>query len=166
MRNFNSFVVISLILSFLGAPVQVFADQTEFTHVTPTKTFDGSSEFYHGSTQGKLLIRVMLMGAVQKQGIHYFPENTNLLDAILYSGGVSDTTKLNGITIRRKKQAELIDVELEDLVEDGEALPALVDGDIVTVPWNWRRDVATISLVTGFVSSLAAFGIAMVALAK
>lgn len=137
-----------------------------YTHISPSRASGGTGEYVHGTNQGKLLIRVLMLGAVANQGIHYYPEQTNLLDAILYTGGMGETSKLNDINIRRKNVADLIEVDLEDIIEDGDAVPTLEDGDVVTVPWNWRRDISTITLITGFVSSITAFTLSMIAIAS
>ncbi|MCB0403729.1 MAG: hypothetical protein KDD51_03020 [Bdellovibrionales bacterium] len=166
------FLVYGLIYSLLATPAFAVkgepagGDETAFTYIAPNEQVAGSGEFVHGAGRGKLLVRVLMLGSIDQQGIHYFPENTNLLDAVLLAGGIDDTSKLNGITIRRKGKQELIDVALEDLLEDGEAIPFLVDGDVVNIPWNWRKDIGNITLVTGFISSITAFTLAMIALAK
>lgn len=126
----------------------------------------GTGEYVHGQRSGKLLIRTLILGAVPQQGIHYVPEGTDVLFAILYSGGYQDTSTLNAISIRRKNVRELIDVPLQDLISDGHEIPKLMDGDIVTIPFNWRRDIATISLITGFLSSMTAFTLSIIALTK
>lgn len=157
-----------LIGSFIfNFPSKTLAEATseQFSSVTPLH-MGGGGEFVHGQRQGKLLIRVLMLGAIPQQGIHYVPEGTDVLFSILYSGGYQDTSRLNGIYIRRKNVRDLIDIPLEDLIADGSEVPKLMDGDIVTVPFNWRRDVATISLVTGFLSSMTAFTLSIIALAK
>ena len=64
------------------------------------------------------------------------PEGTDLLFAILYAGGYTENSKLNGISIRRRNVKDLIEVDLEDLIEDGKVIPKLLDGDIITIPYN------------------------------
>ncbi|RAV23900.1 hypothetical protein DQE84_18485, partial [Staphylococcus warneri] len=81
----------------------------------------------------------LIFGSVPVQGIHYMPEGTDLLFAILYAGGYGEMSSLNGITIRRRNQRALIEVDLEDLIEDGRPIPKLADGDIISVPFNWRK---------------------------
>lgn len=165
-------LVYSLVYSLLATPVlaqqgeRAGGEEAAFTYIAPNEQVAGSGEFVHGAGRGKLLVRVLMLGSIDQQGIHYFPENTNLLDAVLLAGGIDDTTKLNGVTIRRKGKQELMEVYLEDLMEDGEPIPFLVDGDVVNLPWNWRKDIGNITLVTGFISSITAFTLAMIALAK
>lgn len=127
----------------------------EFTHISP-KHSPGGGEYVHGQGYGKILIRLLMSGAIPQQGIHYVPEGTDLLFAILYAGGHGDQTKLSDITIRRRGMPEMIHVDLESLIEEGGAIPKLKDGDIIHVPFNWRRDYQEVMFFTGIFSSLTA----------
>ena len=87
-----------------------------------------------------------------------------ILFAILYAGGYNDQTKLDGITIRRKHQNELIRIDLEELIEEGQRIPRLQDGDIVSIPYNWRKDVATVGSLSTLITSFASLAISIIAL--
>lgn len=156
-----------VLVAFLLSPAGLFAEAVDDknTQITPTQTL-GGGEFIHGQGYGKILVRVMMFGAVPQQGVHYVPEGTDLLFGILYAGGYNDSTKLNGITIRRRGQKDLIKVNLQDLIEDGAPIPKLADGDILNVPFNWRRDMATIGLLTGFLTAMTGFSLSLIALSK
>jgi len=156
-------VVLSLTLSTIGIRAESMDDK--FTQIPPNHT-PGAGEYVHGTGYGKLLMRVMLMGGVGNQGVHYFPEGTDLMFALVYAGGLTDNTKLNGIKIRRRNVKDLIDVDLEDLIADGEKVPKLMDGDVVNVPYSWRRDMVTLSTFTGFIAGMTGFALAMIALTK
>ena len=140
-------------LSLHSVTVQAESVDDRFTQITPNHTL-GSGEFIHGQGYGKILVRVMMFGAVPTQGIHYVPEGTDLLFAMLYAGGYSDNTKLNGITIRRRGIQELLEIDLEDLIEEGKSIPKLADGDVVNVPFNWRKDYQDFTFFMSVVSSL------------
>lgn len=170
MKNPNKFKssVCSLVLfSFLLSPAGLFAESVDDknTQIVPTHS-PGSGEFVHGQGYGKILMRVLMFGATPQQGIHYFPEGTDLLFGILYAGGYSDSTHLNGISIRKRGQKDMIKVNLQDLIDEGDKIPKLQDGDIVNIPYNWRRDMATVGLVTGFLTSMTGFTLALIALSK
>lgn len=154
-----------LSLSLSSATLRAESLDDKFTQIPPNHT-PGSGEYVHGTGYGKLLMRVNIYGAIPQQGIHYFPEGTDLMFAISYAGGYTDMTKLNGIKIRRRNVQELINVDLEDLIADGEKVPKLLDGDVISVPYNWRRDMQTITTFTGFISGMTGFVLAMIALAK
>lgn len=156
-------VVLSLTLSTSGIRAESLDDK--FTQIPPNHS-PGAGEFIHGTGYGKLLMRVNIYGAIPQQGVHYFPEGTDLMFAISYAGGYTDMTKLNGIKIRRRNVKELITVDLEDLIEDGEKVPKLLDGDVISVPYNWRRDMQTFFTITGFISGITGFALAMIALTK
>lgn len=162
-RAISSLVVICFIL---GAPSSYSESiDDRFAQISPTHK-PGTGEYVHGQGYGKILIRVLLFGSIPQQGVHYVPEGTDLLFAILYAGGYTEISKLNGITIRRRGQADLIDVDLQDAIQDGDKIPKLQDGDVVTVPYNWRRDMQTITLVTGFIAAMTGFTLSLIALSK
>ncbi len=152
MRTVISFV---LVLSFLlpVTPLHAESVDEEFTHISP-KHSPGGGEFVHGQGYGKILIRLLMFGSIPQQGIHYVPEGTDLLFGILYAGGYGDSTKLTDITIRRKGMPELIHVDLESIIEEGAAIPKLKDGDIINLPFNWRRDYQEFMFFTSIFSSL------------
>ncbi len=79
-------------------------------------------------------------------------------------GGYGEMTKLNGITIRRRNSKELLTVDLEDLMEDGLPIPKLVDGDVITVPFNWRQSYQEILFYTGVITTLGTLLIGVAAL--
>jgi hypothetical protein len=139
--------------------------EDKFAQISPSHQ-PGTGEFVHGQGYGKILIRVLMFGAVPQQGVHYVPEGTDLLFAILYAGGYTDASKLNGVTIRRRGQADLLKIDLQDAVKDGEKIPKLQDGDVVEVPFNWRRDIQTITLITGFMAAMTGFTLSLIALSK
>ncbi len=145
----------TLSLCLILAPMAAYAEAVDdkFTQISP-QSRGGGDEQIHGAGYGKILMRVMVFGAVPRQGIHYFPEGTDLLFALLYAGGYQDTTKLNGITIRRRNAKELINIDLEDLVADGLPIPKLVDGDVVTIPFNWRKGYQEVLFYTSVISTI------------
>lgn len=156
-----------LVLIGLVLPPSVRAESLSdnYTNISPALGA-GGGEFIHGQKSGKILMRVLVFGSVGNQGIHYVPEGTDLLFGILYAGGYTDASKLSGITIRRKNVKDVIDVDLEDMIADGKEVPKLIDGDVITVPYNWRRDITTITMITSFVSSMTAFTLSLIALTR
>ncbi len=166
MQKINKAIALTLILIFVVPTNFVRAESLnqEFSTISPLG--GGGGEYVHGQKEGKLLMRVLMFGAVPTQGIHYMPEGTDVLFAILYAGGYTDDSKLNGITVRRKRVKDLIEIDLEDIIAQGKDVPKLMDGDVLTVPYNWRRDIGTITLITGFISSMTAFTLSIIALAR
>jgi hypothetical protein len=165
-RFANVWCLLLAVWTFVFAPfARAESLSQEYSTISPIMG-SGGGEFVHGQKEGKILIRTLVFGAVPVQGIHFVPEGTDLLFGILYAGGYTDTSKLNGITIRRRNVKDIINVDLEDLIQSGQAVPKLSDGDIITVPFNWRRDISTITLITGFVSSMTAFTLSIIALTR
>lgn len=144
-----------------GPPVS--APAKNYGYVTPSDSARTAEA--DALREGKLLMRVLFLGALS-QGIHYFPEETDLLTCIMYTSGYDENADLNGITIRRKGVKDLIFVDLEDLIADGAEIPTLKDGDIVTVNWSWRRDLQMYYTLTGFITSVTGLVISIVALTK
>lgn len=148
-------------------PPPAFAESVddEFAQISPQHA-PGSGEFVHGQGYGKILIRTMVFGAVPQQGVHYVPEGTDLLFALLYAGGYSDQTDLNGITIRRRGLKENIEVDLEELIEEGQPIPKLRDGDVINVPHNWRRDYQEFMFFAGMFTSLSSLVLSIAILSR
>ncbi len=167
MKAFLRPVSCLMIVAFLSASLHVHAEAVDdkLTQISP-EFKPGAGEHIHGAGYGKILMRVMMFGAVGQQGIHYFPEGTDLLFSILATGGVSETTKLNGITIRRRAVKNLIEVDLDELVESGKSIPKLADGDVIRVPFNWRRDYQQFLFYTQVLFSISSFILAMVTLTR
>lgn len=163
----KTFICAVMLTVFLLPPPSAFAESLDegYSSISPALGA-GGGEYVHGQKQGKILVRVLVFGSISQQGIHYVPEGTDLLFLMLYAGGSSENTKLNGITIRRRNIKNLIQVDLEDMIEEGRQIPKMMDGDVVTVPYNWRRDVGTVSMITGFISSMTAFTLSVIALLK
>lgn len=165
MLEAKKFVACVVILSFLFSSNKAYCEAVDdnFTQISPTESL-GIGEYIHGAGYRRLLVRVLMFGAISSQGIHYVPEGTDILFALLYSGGYTDSTKLDGITIRRKNQAELIRIDLEELIEEGLRIPRLQDGDIVSIPFNWRKDITTIGSLSALIGSFAALALSIVTL--
>jgi len=165
MQSIRSTITIAVICSFLLSSTIVHAEaiSDKGSAISPKHT-PGAGEFVHGQGYGKLLMRILILGSVPIQGIHYMPEGTDLIFALMYAGGQGEFAKLNGITIRRRGQADNIDVDLEDLIADGNPIPKLADGDVITVPFNWRKDVSTILTITSFITAITSLVLSSIAL--
>ena len=166
-KKIQKLVSLFVLATFLLQPTAALCESIDdgYSSISPALGA-GGGEYVHGQKQGKILIRVLMFGAVPQQGIHYVPEGTDLLFSILYAGGYTESTKLNGITIRRRNVKHLLEVDLEDTIEQGKSIIRMQDGDVVTIPYNWRRDIGTISLITGFVGSMTAFTLSIIALVR
>ncbi len=133
-----------------------------YSALNPTSLM-GQGEFVHGQEYGKLLIQVTIVGAIGQQGIHHVPEGTDLLFALLYAGGATPTTDLTNIVIRRRHQSNLLKVNLDESINEGNVIPVLRDGDIVKVSYSWKQDISTVMMVTSLLSVLSALTFASAA---
>lgn len=151
----------------LAVPAPLLAESVddEFTQISPQHS-PGSGEYVHGQGYGKMLMRLMLFGAIPQQGVHYVPEGTDLLFAILYAGGYGEQTSLNNITIRRRGLNEIIHVDLEDIIAEAQAVPKLKDGDVVNVPHNWRQGYQQFMFFAGIFSSVTGLLISLSLIAR
>lgn len=163
IKSIVSLTIVAQLISYGPAVGESIDDK--YSHIAPGQKMSGG-EHIHGASYGKLLMRVLVFGAVDSQGIHYYPEGTDLLFALLYVGGYGENSKWNGITIRRKNMKELMVIDLEDLFEEGREIPKLAEGDIVSVPYGYRQYMQDITMWTGFISAMAGFTIAVVALTR
>ena len=167
MKTFKKLFLLLVVVSLSLQGVTTHAESVDdrFTQITPSHSL-GAGEFIHGQGYGKILMRVMLFGAVPQQGIHYVPEGTDLLFALLYAGGYAETTKLNGITVRRRGIQELLEIDLEELIEEGKSIPKLADGDVVNVPYNWRKDYQEFTFFSTVLTSLTSVVAVIIALRR
>lgn len=159
----SAFLILSIF--FASFPAYPEAMDDKMTNIVPGRSL-GGGEYVHGAGYGKILMRIMMFGSIGQQGVHYMPEGTDLLFAMLFSGGYTEQSKIDKITIRRRGQVELIKINLEELMETGEKIPKLNDGDIINIPYNWRKDVSTIGLITGFITAMTGFALSLVALTR
>jgi len=137
----------------------------KFSQISPRHN-PGAGEFVHGQGYGKILVRLTIFGAVKEQGVHYVPEGTDLVFALVYAGGYTDQSKLDRISIRRRNLREPLYADLDEIMSEGNPVPKLQDGDVITVPFNWKKDLATMLTVTGFVTSVTGFVVSVIALTK
>lgn len=154
---------IGLLVVLLSVQSTVVRAEAVDDKISSAANNDGA--FIHGKG-GKVLMRILIFGAIPKQGVHYMPEGTDLLFGILYAGGYGEESKLNGISIRRRRVAELIQVDLEDVIADGNEIPRLQDGDIVNVPFNWRKTYQDFTFFTGLITAVSSLIISIVALRR
>ena len=159
LRNFLTYLLCFALVCYNAA----FGEAIDDTFALPQDQETGK---IHGAKTGKPLIRILMFGAIPAQGIHFVPEGTDLLFAILYAGGYTDRSKLNGISIRRRGLERVLEVDLEDSLAAGDVIPKLRDGDIVNVPYNWRKSFEEFQFITNLVFSLSTFILSIVAVTK
>ncbi len=166
MKIITHLLLWTLIFNLL-IPSELLAESMSDSNSTISpKHIPGAGEFVHGQGYNKILMRILIFGSVPVQGIHYVPDGTDLVFGLVYAGGYGEFTSLDSITIRRRGVPDLFEIDLENLLEEGKPIPKLVDGDVINVPFNWRRDMNTVLNITSFVTAITSFALAMVALTK
>ncbi len=163
MRHLTKRLLVGLLIFSFSFSSSVARAEAVDDKISSALNNDGA--FIHGKG-GKVLMRILLFGSVPKQGVHYMPEGTDLLFGILYAGGYGEESKLNGISIRRRRVAELITVDLEDVIADGKEIPKLQDGDIVNVPFNWRKTYQDFQFFATLITAISTLIISIVALKR
>ncbi len=167
MKHLRPIVARTVLFCFILSSTIGLAEAVDdrFSQISP-KHNPGAGEFVHGQGYGKILIRLTVFGAVGSQGVHYVPEGTDLVFALVYAGGYSDESKLNGISIRRRDVKDPLIVDLEDILAEGKPVPKLQDGDVITVAYSFKKDMTTILTITGFITSLTGFVVSVLAFTK
>ena len=167
MNRYRHCIIVMTLFCFVFSSTVAMGESVDdrFSQISPRHN-PGAGEFVHGQGYGKILIRLTVFGAVAVQGVHYVPEGTDLVFALVYAGGYTDETKLSAISIRRRETKEPLSVDLEEIMQEGKSVPKLQDGDVITVPFNWKKDMATFLTVTGFVTSITGLIVSVIALTK
>lgn len=117
-----------------------------------------TSEYSLGDLPKSVLISIKLSGAVGRSGLFNVPRGTDLLTLLTSAGGVAANSQ-NRVVIKRRegKGFILLDYDLDDILhETDEAVPIVMQGDVVMVPHsrpilseNLFRVLALISSVAG-----------------
>lgn len=167
---FRSSLVGILASHFVCSPVlAVDSLQLGESMRSPSDAALRGSVYVYGDQSLDVLIPVRIIGAVAKGGIHFVPQQTDLITLISLAGGTIEKAELDNITIRRelKGKEEVIPVNLEALVRDSKAAtPKLMANDTILIPVDKSvisDDVLkTMSIITG----LATVAIAVSQLSK
>lgn len=97
-----------------------------------------ASEYVSGNLPKSLLMRIELIGAVQKPGTYFVPKGTDLVKLIASAGGITGGSD-EDIVLRRQDgdKYALLEVNLNDVVRDEkESPPQLVMDDVVYIPFT------------------------------
>ncbi|MDG0815480.1 SLBB domain-containing protein [Bdellovibrio svalbardensis] len=132
-----------------------------------------ASEYIFRSSQKESLITVQLMGAVNKPGIYYVPQNTDLLKLITLAGGSTTAGDVSEVLVRKQEPKSwdevkskaineyqgAYEVNAEKIIKYGGARQLkLAQDDFVYVPQKstWvsgeaTKTITVVSLVAGIV---------------
>jgi protein involved in polysaccharide export with SLBB domain len=110
------------------------------------------------------IIRITLIGEVNKPGVYQVSGNTNILDALKIAGGYSSAADIQKINIFREsvgsKENQKLQIDLQKALTKGEiqSLPNLVTGDMIFIPKSketaWRTIVRTASEISTIATTI------------
>lgn len=95
------------------------------------------NEFLSGQDYGDTLMRVSLLGAVGKPGMHMVPANSSFASLLSYAGGPTVEADVENISIKRGKKGnyEVLEYDLKEFMKDPSKKDlTLRPNDIVYVP--------------------------------
>lgn len=127
------------------------------------------AEFVSGNYPGAVLIRVNLLGSIQRSGIHHVPTRTDLLTLLALAGGPTADADLTEVVLKRKKRGreEVVPLNLEEIVkEPGNRGPELEPNDMVFVPAKTPLINPNVVTTVSLLSSVLAIVVTSVVLMK
>lgn len=97
-RHLSQLLILSFLFSSISAHSQEFFRATE----SKTKYSLKGSEYISGQNYKDALMRVNLLGAVNKPGAHLVPANSELTSLLAFAGGPTEDADIEEIVIKRK----------------------------------------------------------------
>ena len=92
-----------------------------------------ASEYVLRKYPGEKLIPVRLLGGVNRPGVYYLPEGTDLLTAISLSSGLTDTADVEKVHHARGAKPGVNRLTMDDMLADPKKNPVLAANDLVMV---------------------------------
>lgn len=162
MKKFSRVLSLLLALSFAG---QVFA-QTDSLITTSRKvdnTLTPGTIFHSGNYPGAVLMRINLLGEVQRPGVHHVPVETDFTTVLGFAGGPTRFADASQAVIKRKgpKGEEVIPVDINKYFSEVHKQDfTLKPNDTLYIPTkeqaisdNTFRTVMVVSTIVGIVLS-------------
>jgi len=147
-------ILFLLVSITLVIPNFVFAEIPTYNGPN-TQRFSGS-EYYVGDTLGKPLIAIKLLSGVERPGVYYVPQGTDLSELISYSGGARANAKLDEILVKRNYLGvtKNYEVDLQDILKSTSSVPKLADNDVVHIESkaNLEQTVRWVTIISGILT--------------
>jgi len=160
-RNINALLCLALILIYFPAPA-IYGQENE-----SQKSLNRASQYFLGN-EDEIMIKVNILGYVQKPGQYFIPRYTDLLSLISFAGGVQKGANLSNVQIMRaakfsngangsdsaSTKHDIMRVNLKKYFETGQThyVPILESGDSVVIKQSsgdkWRNIFGVNSVVT------------------
>jgi hypothetical protein len=160
-RNINALLGLALILIYFAPPAS-YGQESE-----SQRSLNRASQYFLGK-EDEIMIKVNILGYIQKPGQYYIPRYTDLLSLISFAGGVQKGANLSNVQIMRAAKFsngangsdsagtkhDIMTVNLKKYFETGEThyVPILESGDSVVIKQSpsdkWRNIFGFNSIVT------------------
>lgn len=113
------------ILSFLIALSLVTPAVAQEEVFTIKKPVSNTQEYFAGAYPGTVMMKVNIIGAVNKPGVYNVPVNSELNSVLSYAGGPSKEAEMDKVFVRSKKgeNYEVKKVNLENFFSDHNEKP-------------------------------------------
>ena len=114
--------IISLFLSFTIITPSALAQNEVFTM---KKAVNNTQEYFAGAYPGTVMMKVNLLGGVNKPGVYNVPVNSELTSVLAYAGGPSKEAEVGEVFVRSKKGSdyEVKKINLENFFKDSSEQP-------------------------------------------
>lgn len=150
-KTISSFLSFIILLEFLVFPRELFAveqkdeeksrskynlDELVFPQEVKDMGKSQGSIYYSSPIKNKILIPTHIWGQIGKSGLHFIPNDSTLIKALTYAGGVTTDSKQDEIKLSRFENGELKTFEF-DLEDGGDELAhkfVVKPGDTIYVP--------------------------------
>jgi hypothetical protein len=164
-RTINALLCLALILIYFPPPAS-YGQESE-----SQRSLNRASQYFLGK-EDEIMIKVNILGYIQKPGQYYIPRYTDLLSLISFAGGVQKGASLSNVQIMRAVKSgngtnasnslsakhDIITVNLKKYFETGETryLPVLEAGDSILIQQSSRdkfRNLFGVSSVVGLIAT-------------
>lgn len=116
-----------------------------------------AAEYVMRRFQGERLMPVRIMGGVNRPGIYYLPEGTDVITAISLSGGLMTTSDPSSVKWNQHATQKYRTLDLGDAIEKPkENNPILGNNDVLLVeertPWISNNTLTLVTVVASILS--------------
>lgn len=122
------FKLLNLAIIFVLVINPVFAQTGVFTL---KNTVPNTQEYFAGAYPGAVMMKVNILGAVNKPGVYNVPVNSELTSVLSYAGGPSKEAELDEVFVRSKVGSEykVKKINLENFFSDAKEQPYMLKPD-------------------------------------
>ena len=164
LRTTANLVNLIFCIQLLLLPTRSFAQDYFRASEEKSKFSLKGSEYLSGQNYREAMMRVNLIGEVNKPGVHVVPANTKFSTLLSFAGGTTKEANIEEIVIKRqrtKDKYKVIKYDFEEFLEDEKEIDlSLSPNDMIYVPQkekiisdNSVKVLTIVSTVLGIVVS-------------